>query len=67
MRQAIAQARHAEMTEKARNDGWIDGRMDNNDGSWTPGRFKFGSIKAAYHDGLKNGIAERLAKTGTAD
>lgn len=41
MRQAIAQARHAEMIEKARNDGWIDGRMDNNDGSWTPGRYNY--------------------------
>lgn len=59
MRQAIAQARHGEMIEKARNDGWIDGRMDNNDGSWTPGQYKFPAYKSAYHEGLSIGSAER--------
>lgn len=59
-RQATAQARHHEMVEKANNDGWIDGRMENNDGSWTPSQYKFGALKVAYHSGLHRGISERM-------
>jgi hypothetical protein len=61
-RQAVAQARHSEQIEAARNDGWIDGMMDNNDGSWTPSRYKFPSLKVAYHAGLKTGTEQRLSE-----
>lgn len=61
-RQAVAQARHSEMVEAARNDGWIDGMMDNNDGSWTPSRYKFPALKAAYHAGLKTENQQRLSE-----
>jgi len=56
--QAVAKARHSEMVEAARNDGWIDGMMENNDGSWTPSRYKFPALRTAYHAGLKAGISQ---------
>lgn len=63
--QAVAQARHHEMVEAARNDGWIDGMIDNNNGSWTPARYRFRAYAKAYHEGLKTGTTQRKIEGAT--